>query len=151
MLFPSTFVQDDNWGENTTALTAASDLDYGSPGSFGVAGGASGLNVLDGTQALSGMGNAGNPGGAGGGSASVVAGGIGNPGDIDSTKWGAAGGRGIETERGFRFRCRRHAGPFVAGLLSVIAFVSPILMVALPKMSFGLVQLSEKKENEVIN
>lgn len=116
-----------------------------------MAGGASGLNVLDGAPTLSGLANSGNPGGAGGGSASVVAGGIGNPGDIDSTKWGGAGGRGIETERGFRFRCRRHAGPLVAGLLSIFAFVSPILMVGLPKIDFGLVELSEKKENEVLN
>ena len=68
---------------------------------------------------------------------------------MDSAKWGNAGGRGIETERGFRFRCKRHAGPLVAGLLSIFAFVSPILMVGLPKMNFGLVELSEKKENEV--
>ena len=126
-------------------------MDYGSPGSFGVAGGASGLNVLDGSQNLSGLANSGNPGGPGGGSASVVAGGIGHPGDIDNTKWGAAGGRGIETERGFRFQCRRHVGPLVAGLLSIFAFVSPILMVGLPKMNFGLVQLSDKKENEVLS
>jgi hypothetical protein len=129
-------------------MTANSDVDYGSPGSFGVAGGASGLNVLDGAQTLSGLGNSGNPGGHGGVSASIVTGGIGNPGDIDSAKW-EKGARGIETERGFRFRCRRHAGPLVAGLLSIFAFVSPILMVVLPKMNLGLVELSEKKENEV--
>ena len=141
--------QDDNWGENTTAVTATSDLDYGSPGSFGVAGGASGLNVLDGAQTMHGMGNQGNPGGPGGGSASVVTGGIGNPGDMDNTKWGSGGGKGLETERGLRFRCRRHAGPLVAGLLSIFAFISPIIMVVLPKMNFGLVELREKKENEV--
>ena len=55
----------------------------------------------------------------------------------------------METERGLRFQCRRHVGPLVAGLLSIFAFVSPILMVGLPKMNFGFVQLSEKKENEV--
>ena len=140
-------LQDDNWGENTTAVSAATDLDYGSPGSFGVAGGVSGLNVLDGAP---GHPNSGNPGGPGAGSASVVTGGIGNPGDMDNTKWGNTGVRGIETGRGFGFRCKRHAGPIVAGLLSIFAFVSPILMVGLPKMNFGLVQLSEKKENEVI-
>ena len=105
--------------------------------------------MLDGAQTLSGLGNSGNPGGHGGGSASVVTGGIGNPGEMDSAKWNNAGTRGIETERGFRFRCRRHAGPLVAGLLSIFAFVSPILMVGLPKMNLGLVELSEKKENEV--
>ena len=130
-------------------MTAASDLDYGSPGSFGVAGGVSGLNVLDGAQTLSGMGNQGNPVGPGGGSASVVTGGIGNPGDMENSKWNNGGAKGLETERGLRFRCKRHAGPLVAGLLSVFAFISPILMVLLPKLNFGLVELSEKKENEV--
>ena len=107
------------------------------------------MNVLDGAQNMPGMGNPGNPGGPGGGSASVVTGGIGNPGDMDNTKWASGAGKGLETERGLRFRCRRHAGPLVAGLLSVFAFISPILMVVLPKMDFGLVELSEKKENEV--
>ena len=69
---------------------------------------------------------------------------------MDNSKWGSSGTRGIETERGLRFQCRRHVGPLVAGLLSIFAFVSPILMVGLPKMNFGFVQLSEKKENEVL-
>ena len=92
--------QDDNWGENTTAISAATDLDYGSPGSFGVAGGVSGLNVLDGAP---GHPNSGNPGGPGNQN-SVVTGEIGNPSDMENTKWGNPGGRGIESERGFRFR-----------------------------------------------
>ena len=40
----------------------------------------------------------------------------------------------LETERGMGFRFRRHAGPFVAGLLSMLAFLSPILMAGLPKI-----------------
>ena len=51
---------------------------------------------------------------------------IGNPAEMD--KWH------LETERGMGFRCRRHAGPLVAGLLSMLALFSPILMVALPKL-----------------
>ena len=115
-----------------------------------MAGGVSGLNVLDGVQTVSGLGNSGNPGGSGGVSGSGAAGGIGNPGDMDNTKWNAAGTRGIETERGLRFRCKRHAGPLVAALLSLFAFLSPIIMVGLPKIrTLGLIELSEKKENEV--
>jgi hypothetical protein len=40
----------------------------------------------------------------------------------------------LETERGMGFRFRRHAGPFMAGLLSMLAFLSPILMAGLPKI-----------------
>ena len=40
----------------------------------------------------------------------------------------------LETERGMAFRLKRHAGPFVAGLLSMLALISPILMAGLPKV-----------------
>lgn len=49
-----------------------------------------------------------------------------NGGDLE--KWR------LDTERGMGFRCRRHAGPLVAGLLSMLAFISPILMAGLPKL-----------------
>jgi hypothetical protein len=88
---PNSF-QDENWGEMTTAVTAASDLDYGGLG---------------------------------------AASGFGNPMAVNGSeldKWK------LETERGMGFRLRRHAGPFVAGLLSMLAFLSPILMAGLPKV-----------------
>ena len=45
----------------------------------------------------------------------------------------------LETERGFGFRFRRHMGPLLAGFLSFLALLSPILMAALPKFGlFGL-------------
>jgi len=40
----------------------------------------------------------------------------------------------LDTERGIAFRIRRHCGPFVAGILSMLAFLSPILMTGLPKI-----------------
>ena len=83
-------MQDENWGETTTAVTANSDLDYGGLGG--------------------GFGPASN----------------GNGPEMD--KWR------LETERGMAFRLKRHAGPFVAGLLSMLALISPILMAGLPKV-----------------
>ena len=53
-----------------------------------------------------------------------------------SDKW-----RLLETERGMGFRFRRHAGSMVAGMLSTMAFASPILMVALP--SIGVLELRD--------
>ncbi len=92
-------LQDENWGETTTAVTANSDLDYG------------GL------------------GGSGGFGPQASA----NGQEMD--KWR------LETERGMGFRVRRHAGPFVAGILSMCAFLSPILMAGLPKVGvLGLKQ-----------
>ena len=85
-------LQDENWGETTTAVTANSDLDYGGLGGSGGFGPAS----------------------------------SGNGPEMD--KWR------LETERGMAFRLKRHAGPFVAGLLSMLAFISPILMAGLPKV-----------------
>ena len=40
----------------------------------------------------------------------------------------------LETERGMGFRCRRHMGPLLAGFLSMLALISPILMAGLPKV-----------------
>ncbi len=86
-------LQDENWGETTTAVTTNSDLDYGGFGGNGGFGG----------QSLSNTGQ-------------------------EMDKWR------LETERGMGFRFRRHAGPFVAGILSMLAFLSPILMAGLPKV-----------------
>lgn len=86
--------QDEHWGENTTAVTINSDMDYTD--------------------------NQGNNGY------------MNNPSQ-DLDKWR------LETDRGMGFRCRRHLGPLVAGLLSMCALVSPILMAGLPKLGlFGL-------------
>jgi hypothetical protein len=70
--------------------------------------------------------------------------GTGNGSELD--KWR------LDTERGMGFRMRRHAGPFVAGMLSMLAFLSPILMAGLPKVGvLGLkphqVTLNISKQN----
>jgi len=44
----------------------------------------------------------------------------------DMSKWQ------ISNERTFSFRCQQYIGPLTSGLLAITAFVSPILMVALP-------------------
>jgi vang-like len=95
--------QDEHWGENTTAVTMNSDMDYTDSG------------------AQFGLPNGNNPG-------------MGpNPAGTELDKWR------LETERGMGFRCRRHAGPLVAVFLSMLAFISPILMAGLPKLGlFGL-------------
>ena len=123
-------LQDENWGETTTAVTANSEVDYGMANNTSVSG------ILDAT----GGGGGGGPNGINhaGPSGQFGQTGIGNPegggmeGVPSSTKGG--GWQGLETERGMGFRCRRHAGPLAAGLLSMLALVSPILMVALPKL-----------------
>jgi vang-like len=51
----------------------------------------------------------------------------------------------LDTERGISFRLRRHFGPFVAGLLSMLAFLSPILMAGLPKI--GVLGLKSHQVN----
>ena len=44
-------------------------------------------------------------------------------------------------DRSWAFRLRRHVGPFVSGLLSIVAVASPVVMVALPNM--GVLHLRE--------
>ena len=41
-----------------------------------------------------------------------------------------------DQERGWRFQCQRYAGSYIATLLSVISFLSPILMILLPRFDF---------------
>ena len=70
-------LQDENWGETTTAVTTASDLEYAME---------------------------------------------------DLAKWQ------IQSEQGLAFRCQQYLGPVTSGLLATAAFISPILMVILPKV-----------------
>ena len=117
-------------------MTANSEVDYG-----GLANNTSvgSVGLLD-TSGAGGGGHNTNPSGFQA-NAGPGAGGIGNPDALDGAGGGGGGGKGwqggggsLETDRGMGFRCRRHAGPLVAGLLSMMALVSPILMVALPKL-----------------
>jgi len=69
--------QDENWGETTTAVTTASDLEFAME---------------------------------------------------DLSKWQ------IQQDNSLRFMCEKYVGPLTSGLLALAAFVSPILMVLLPKL-----------------
>jgi vang-like len=77
ILFVLIHFQDENWGETTTAVTTASDLEYAME---------------------------------------------------DLSKWQ------IQSEQGLAFRCQQYIGPVTSGLLATAAFISPILMVILPKV-----------------
>lgn len=39
-----------------------------------------------------------------------------------------------EPDTGLKFACHRYLGPILTGVLSVIAFLSPLAMVILPKL-----------------
>jgi len=69
--------QDENWGETTTGMTTASDLDYAME---------------------------------------------------DLSKWQ------IKPKNNFSYKCAKHLGPLTSAVLATLAFVSPILMVLLPKL-----------------
>jgi len=62
--------------------------------------------------------------------------GDGGAGNIDKSRL-----LGHTTDRSWAFRLRRHAGPLVSGILSVLAVASPIVMVALPNV--GALHLRE--------
>ena len=49
----------------------------------------------------------------------------------------------LQTDRGMSFRCKRHAGSLMTGLLAMLAFLSPILMVILPLI--GVLGLRDKQ------
>lgn len=44
-----------------------------------------------------------------------------------------------EPDTGLKFACHRYLGPILTGILSIIAFFSPLAMVVLPKL--GKMQL----------
>jgi len=62
--------------------------------------------------------------------------GDGGAGNVDKSRL-----LGHTTDRSWAFRLRRHAGPLVSGILSVLAVASPIVMVALPNV--GALHLRE--------
>lgn len=78
------------------------------------------------------------PGGIGANGLQNGQGGFGGAEGENTEKW-----RLLDTDRGMGFRCRRHASNLLAGLLSMLAFVSPILMVGLPAL--GVLELRENQ------
>ena len=115
-------MQDENWGESRSKLRAhTTDSAHANSSLVNsrLAGGG-GLDDADETE--------------------VDFGGLNNPEDHNveesssphskaAEKW-----LGVDTDRGWAFSCRRHATNIVTSLLALTAFVSPIVMVALPSL-----------------
>lgn len=58
---------------------------------------------------------------------------------------GLAGGLRHDLEHGWRFTCQRYAGQFITAFLSLLAFLSPILMLILPHADFMNMRYSQLK------
>ena len=50
-----------------------------------------------------------------------------------------------KSDLGMRFQCQRYAGQFLIAFLSIIAFLSPIMMLILPQMDFMSLRNSQLK------